>query len=69
MKPIKPIPEWRKAWTFASMWVATAAGIFGALPPEGQAAVLEFMRVPPERVPLVLAVAFMVARVLKRGGE
>ncbi len=64
--PVEPIPDIKHAWRKASMLVATVAGLFGLLPPEQQAAVLEFLRIPPERLPLVLALAFMAARVLKR---
>lgn len=64
--PVEPIPDIKRAWRKASMLVAMAAGTFGLLPPDQQAAVLELLRIPPERLPLVLAIAFMVARVLRR---
>lgn len=59
------IPEWRRAWRFLSVHVATAAVTFGLLPPEQQHAILAALSVPPERVPAVLGALFLLARFVK----
>jgi hypothetical protein len=59
---VKPIPEWRQAWRFASVQVASAAAVFGLLPADQQAAVLEWIGLGPERLPLVLGLLFLVSR-------
>lgn len=46
--------------------VATAACLFGALPADQQAALLNALGVPPERLPLALGLAFLVARLIKQ---
>lgn len=61
MKP-KLIPEARRAWRLVSMQVAAVAVIFGAMPQDLQAAVLQAVGVPPERLPAVFGLLFIVAR-------
>lgn len=60
------IPTWRRAWRMASMQVAALAVVFGALPPEGQAAVLELVGVPASRVPAIIGVLFMLGRLISQ---
>lgn len=61
MKP-KLIPEARRAWRFLTVQIGALAVIFGLLPPDQQAAILDWLGVAPERVPAVLGAAFIVAR-------
>lgn len=56
------IPEAKRAWRMATMWVGLVAVWFGTIPPDQQLAWLELVGLPPERLPLVLGVAFWVAR-------
>jgi hypothetical protein len=63
---IKPIPEVREAWRFASVQVAAAAALIGLLAPDQLAALLDFVGIGAERAPLVLGLAFILARVLQK---
>jgi len=65
VKPPGVIPDIRRAWRFASVRVAFGAGVFGLLPPDQQTDILELLHVPPERLPLVLGLLFILARVLQ----
>jgi hypothetical protein len=60
------IPNWRRAWRMASMQLAAAAVLFGALPPETQAAVLDLAGVPPSRLPAILGLLFMAGRLVSQ---
>lgn len=62
---MKPIPEWRKAWRYASMHIATLAIVFGTLPADAQAAMLDAVGVPAGRIPAVLGALFMLARIVQ----
>lgn len=66
---IKPIPEVREAWRFASVQIAAAAALIGLLAPDQLAALLDFVGVGAERAPLVLGLAFILARVLQRADK
>jgi len=66
---IKPIPEVREAWRFASVQVAAAAALIGLLAPDQLAALLDFVGIGAERAPLVLGLAFILARVLQRADK
>jgi hypothetical protein len=59
------IPDIRRAWRFASVRVATLAALFGTLTPDQQAAILAWLHVPPDRLPLALGLLFILARVLQ----
>ena len=52
----------------ASFWVAGAAVGFGSLPSDLQGAMLEAVNVPASRVPAVLGVVFIAARLLRQKG-
>lgn len=58
------IPEWRSAWRYASVQLAAAAVLFGALPEAQQAEVLALVGVPASRISAVLGIAFIAVRVL-----
>lgn len=64
--PVQPIPNWREAWRYASVQVASAAAFFGLLPADQQAALLDLVGLGPERLPLVLGLLFIFARLLQR---
>jgi len=65
---MKLIDDARGAWRFASMQVAAAAVVFGALPPETQEQVLGLVSIPPARLPAILGVLVMVARIVQPSG-
>ena len=58
------IPNWRQAWRMLSMQLAAAAVLFGTLPADTQAAVLDIVGVPPSRVPAILGLLFMAGRLV-----
>lgn len=60
------IPDWRRAWRMLSVQVAAAAVVWGSLPPEQQAAILSLLGIGPERIPALLGVLFIVARLVKQ---
>lgn len=61
---MKLIPEWRRAWRMLSVQVAGAAVLFGTLPAETQAAMLDLVGLPPSRLPAVLGLLMIVGRLL-----
>ncbi len=60
------IPNWRSAWRMLSMQVAALAVIFGGLPLEHQTVILAWVGIAPERIPAVLGLAVIVARVIQQ---
>lgn len=58
------VPDWRRAWRMLSVQIAAAAVLFGALPPDTQAAVLDLVGVPASRVPAILGLLFMAGRLV-----
>lgn len=60
------IPNWRRAWRMASMQLAALAVIFGALPADTQAAVLDLAGVPANRVPAILGLLIMAGRLIQQ---
>ena len=63
---MKLIEDWRQAWRMLSVQVASLAIVWGALPIDQQAAILALFGVGPERVPLVIGLAVIVARVVSQ---
>lgn len=63
MKP-RLIPEARRAWRMMSVQVAAGAVLFGALPPDQQAAILAWLGLGPERIPAVIGALFIVTRLV-----
>lgn len=61
------VNEWKSAHKMLSMWVATLAVAFGAMPPDMQAAVLEALHVPQNRIAAVIGGLFMVGRMVNQG--
>ncbi len=58
------IPQWKRAWRMLSVQIAGLAVVWGTLPTDMQAAVLGLLGVGPERVPAILGVLLIVARVI-----
>ena len=65
MRP-RLIPEARRAWRLLSVQIAGAAVIFGALPADQQSAILSLIGIGPERIPALLGLAVIVARLVKQ---
>lgn len=63
---MKLIPNARSAWRMLSVQVAGLAVIFGALPVDQQSAILSLLGIGPERIPAVLGLAVIVARLVKQ---
>lgn len=61
---MKLIPQWRRAWRMASVQVATLAVVFGSLPADTQAQVLDLVGVPPGRVPAIIGLLLIVSRIV-----
>lgn len=61
---MKLIPNWRRAWRMATVRIAMLAVGWGLLPPESQAAMLDAIGVPAERIPAVLGAIFLVFRLI-----
>ena len=61
---MKLIPEWRKAWRLLSVQIASAAVLFGSIPAETQAAMLDLVGLQPSRLPAVLGLLMIVGRLL-----
>ena len=58
----------RNAWKLATVWVGIVAIAFGSLPAESQAALLALVYVPEERLPALIGLVVLVARVIKQSG-
>lgn len=61
---MKIIPNWRRAGGMLSVQIATAAVLFGTLQPDQQAAILALLGLAPERIPGVLGLAIILARLI-----
>jgi hypothetical protein len=61
MKP-RLVTEWRRLHRMASVQLASLCAIFGLLPVDQQAALLELLHIPAERLPAVMGLAFIAAR-------
>lgn len=61
---MKLIDNWRSAWRMLSVQIAALAIIFGALPVDQQSAILAWLGLAPERIPAVMGVAVILARVI-----
>ena len=61
---MKLIPNWRRAGRMLSVQIAALAVLFGALPVDQQAALLALLGIGPERMPALLGLAIIVARLV-----
>jgi hypothetical protein len=62
------IPNARAAWRMLSVRVAAAAVAFGALDPVSQAGILAMLHIPVERLPAIMGLAIIVARLIDQPG-
>lgn len=58
------IPNARKAWRMLSIQIAGAAVLYGALPLDQQSAILALVGVGPERIPALVGLAVILARLI-----
>jgi hypothetical protein len=66
MRRPRLIPDARRAWRMLSVHVATGATLFGLLPADQQASLLDMIGLPASRVPAALGVAFLLARLVNQ---
>lgn len=63
---LKPIPDAMRSWRYLTVQFGLFLTGFGALPADLQQQaitwLLEVLRIPPERVPMVLGIAVVVLR-------
>ena len=59
---MKIVPYWRSGWRLSTVHVGTVAMVFGMLPPDQQASILELLHISPSRMPAVLGVIFIISR-------
>jgi hypothetical protein len=61
---MKLIPNARSAWRMLSVRVAATAVAFGTLDPVSQAGILSMLHISPERLPAIMGLAIIVARLI-----
>lgn len=66
MKRPELIPDWRRAWRFLSVQIAAAGVIFGSLPTDTQAAMLDAAGLPASRLPAILGLLVLVGRLVSQ---
>lgn len=58
------INNWRSAWRMLTVQIASIGILFGLLPPDTQAAMLEAVGVPASRVTAALGVLILLGRLV-----
>lgn len=66
---MKLIDNIKTAWKLFSVQVAAFALAWGLLPIDQQKAILDLLGISPERMPAVIGIAFLVARIIKQSGK
>jgi hypothetical protein len=61
---VKLIPNAGRAWRMLSVQIASVAVIYSALPADQQAAILGLLGIGPERIPGLIGLAIIVARLV-----
>lgn len=61
---MRPVSNWKRAHKMATVWAGTIALAWGSLPPETQSAMLSAVGVPENRVPAILGLLVIVARLV-----
>lgn len=61
---MKLIPNAGRAWRMLSVQIASVAVIYSALPADQQAAILGLLGIGPERIPGLIGLAIIVARLV-----
>lgn len=61
---MKLIPNAAQAWRMLSVQIAALAVVFGSLPQDQQSAILALIGIGPERIPALLGLGVIVARLI-----
>lgn len=61
---MKLIPNAAQAWRMLSVQIAALAVVFGTLPADQQSAILALIGIGPERIPALLGLGVIVARLI-----
>ena len=61
---MKLIPNAAQAWRMLSVQIAALALVFGTLPADQQSAILALIGIGPERIPALLGLGVIVARLI-----
>jgi hypothetical protein len=62
--PLRLIPEWRRAWRYASVQVAALAVIWLAVPRDMQERILALLPIDEAHLPGLAGALFIVARLI-----
>ena len=65
---MKLIPNAAQAWRMLSVQIAALAVVFGTLPADQQSAILALIGIGPERIPVLLGLGVIVARLISQPG-
>lgn len=63
---MKLVPDWKKAWTWLSMWFASVIVAWGLIPAEGQTAIAALIHIPAPAIPAVLGLLVMAGRLVSQ---
>ena len=70
MKLPNLITDWRSAWRYLSVQIAAVGVIFGSLPADTQAAMLDAVGIAPSRLPAILGLLVLMGRLIsQRDGQ
>lgn len=61
---MKLIPNWRKAWRFATVQIGALAVLWIALPAETQASVLQALHIDKQFLPGIVGLAVIIGRLI-----
>ena len=61
---MRPVSNWKRAHKMATVWAGTAALAWGSVPQDMQSAMLSAIGVPESRVPAILGLLVIVARLI-----
>lgn len=64
---MKPVAQWRRSWRWLSVQAGALAVLWGTTSAETQAAILALVGVPAERVPAILGLLVIAARLIDQG--
>lgn len=60
------VPDWKKSWTWFSMWAASVIVAWGLIPYEGQVAIAALLHIPAPAIPAVLGLLVMAGRLVSQ---
>ncbi len=61
---MKLVPDWKKSWTWFSMWAASVIVAWGLIPAEGQVAIAALLHIPAQMIPAFLGLMVMAGRLV-----